>query len=191
MPTIISSRVTISRQRLQQKLERFGEVVGRVDSATEKLAMVSLGRLVNATPIRYTGNTRKGWVHRQTGSMSHILANPNKVMRFLEHGTKAHGPKNAKALFIPLNVRAFHAGPKGVMQANAQARASGQWLNYGARVRGDRMRRVRMPYQQGLDYLFVKRVKGIRAHHIARDEQRRVRRELKSIIKTELKSALR
>lgn len=186
----IQIAVSLGREGLFEKLTRFEGIVSRVSAVSENVAMESLVRLVNSTPIRYTGNTRKGWVHRKLGSMNHLLVNPNKVMGFLEYGTKAHGPVRARALFIPLNVQAFHAGPKGVMAANAQARANNQWRNYGNAVRGRANRRARLPFQIGVDFLFVKRVKGIRAHHIARDEQARVTRILVEEVKNQLRREL-
>ena len=76
--------------------------------ATE--AAKSFGRMVRATPKGYTGYTRQSWELQRTGRGEWWIHNDNKVMRFLEYGTRAHGPVRAKALYIPLNRRAAIGG---------------------------------------------------------------------------------
>jgi len=112
----------------------------------ERVAMNSLARMVRNTPKGYTGNTRQSWkVYRMGGEIT--LYNTSKVMRFLEKGTKAHGPKKAKALYIPLN----------------RSAAIGGW---------------RQGLVFGVDYVLAKRVKGIKARHIVRDEEAVAKAEL-------------
>ena len=76
--------------------------------ATE--AAKSFGRMVRATPKGFTGNTRQSWELQRTGRGEWWIHNDNKVMRFLEYGTRAHGPVRAKRLYIPLNRRAAIGG---------------------------------------------------------------------------------
>jgi hypothetical protein len=188
---IITQRIRVRRAGLSSFLEKFDSIVSKADRVTEKIANESLARLVLSTPIRYTGTVRAGWVKRKLGTMIYVLANPLKVMRWLEGGTRAHGPVTARALFLPLNQKATEAGPREVMEANARARAEGQWRNYGARAAGGTGRAVRLPYVQGVDFLWVKRVKGIKARHIARDEQKKAARALRSALVKLLKAELK
>ncbi len=103
-----------------------------------KVAWVVRNRLVQQTPKKWTGQTRRYWKVRKDGPSRFTVSNDSKVMRYLEDGTRAHGPVKAKALFIPLNRRTALAGVQGVM-AN------------------------RKRFQYGRDYIFAKRVRGIRA----------------------------
>ena len=172
---VVRFNISQNRTNLDAKLLSFSELVDRADLVVDRVAEESLARVVTATPSRYTGDTKKQWVHRILGSMVHLVTNPSKVMHWLDKGTKAHGPKTAKALFIPLNKRAWEAGPRGVMEANAKAVvASG-----GRRFRsGPRKGKVKKPFMQGEDFVWTKWVKGIKAMHIARAEQERVRSDL-------------
>lgn len=98
------------------------------------------GRLRRATPVGFTGATRKSWsVSRKQGG-GYEITNPRKAMLFLEVGTKAHGPVRAKFLFIPLTRRAalFGWSPALVI---------------------------------GRDYVLAKRVKGIKAMNIVKEER--------------------
>lgn len=187
---LVRISVDVSRSKLADKLASFSQLVDKADKVVDQVSSESLGRLVAATPVRYTGDTRKQWVKRVLGPMMQVLANPSKIMFWLERGTKAHGPVTAKALFIPLNRRAWEAGPKGVMEANAQASASGQWRNYGARAGGKKGRATKKPFEQGVDFVWAKRVRGIKAMHIARDEQKVVKRDLKQRMVALLKKEL-
>jgi len=76
----------------------------------EKVAAKSLRRIVRATPKGYTGLTRQSWEMIKTDDAEWWINNDYKVMRFLEYGTAAHGPKTKKALYIPLNRRAAIGG---------------------------------------------------------------------------------
>lgn len=172
--------VQFDRAGLADKLSRISQIVELADKEVEQVALESLSRVVERTPTRYTGAVRKAWVHRKLGLMQHLVTNPSKVMGWLERGTRAHGPVNAKALFIPLNRRAAEAGPRGVMEANARAVVGGQWRNYTARAAGKKGRAVKKPFVVGDDFVWAKRVKGIKPMHIARDEQRFVKKELKT-----------
>jgi hypothetical protein len=87
--------------RVKERLEKGGG--GK--RVVTKVAMWTLGELIKATPKRWTGQTRRGWQAIKTG-VGYQVTNNNKVMLFLEAGTRAHGPKKAKHLFIPLNRRA-------------------------------------------------------------------------------------
>lgn len=68
-------------------------------------------QLVKKTPMRWTGMVRRSWQVARTGN-SYIITNVNKVMVFLEGGTKAHGATGGKRLFIPLTKKAAFGGGK-------------------------------------------------------------------------------
>lgn len=80
----------------------------------EGIAWKSFARLVAKTPKGFTGLTRQKWSVIKVAGRGYIITNTSKVMRFLEEGTRAHGPKTAKALYIPLNraaaLRGWHPG---------------------------------------------------------------------------------
>lgn len=72
------------------------------DAVVEAVAWRTHAALVEATPTKYTGQTRASWLVKQNGRGFQVT-NPSKIMLFLEEGTKAHGPVKARALYIPLN----------------------------------------------------------------------------------------
>jgi hypothetical protein len=76
-------------------------------------------------------------------------------MLYLEHGTQAHGPKSAKRLFVPLTRRAAMAGPKVIMADLLMVKASRQQGQI-----------VRPRFRPGVDYVWAKWVRGIRAMRI-------------------------
>jgi len=71
-----------------------------------KVSMHAMRRLISETPKGYTGQTRKSWKierHGSEKSFGFSINNESRIMKFLEFGTKDHGPKTARFLFIPLN----------------------------------------------------------------------------------------
>lgn len=71
------------------------------DPIMERVAFETLGVLVEATPKKWTGLTRRGWVVEKIPKGYQVI-NRYKVMQYLEFGTRDHGPKNKKFLYIPL-----------------------------------------------------------------------------------------
>lgn len=65
----------------------------------------SVRLLRQGTPVRNTGKVRRGWRVVDKGN---YMAIENRVpaATYLEHGTNAHGPVSAPALFVPLGRRA-------------------------------------------------------------------------------------
>lgn len=135
-----------------------------------RVAMGSLRRLVLATPKGYTGQTRRRWQVKTIQGQGYLVSNSYKVMRWLEEGTRAHGPVRARALWIPLNRRAAMRGPK---RGNDPAGGAGE---------GE------APLQRGVDFRFALRVRGIRAMRIAERERGRlppiIRREMVQWLRT-------
>jgi len=148
-------------------------------------AQIWKGRIVRRTPKRWTGQTRRSWVVRNTSGTEVELANTSKVMRYLEYGTRAHGPKRAKMLFVPLTRKAFLAGPRGVIAANKAASAA------AASSGGKKGRKRKPPFVVGKDFVFTKRVRGIRAMNIVRDAIPFARATLKALMTRHLVEKLR
>ena len=82
------------------------------DPVVQKVAWKTHRALVMKTPKGFTGQTRRDWhVYKRTNAGGgYLVTNQSKVMFFLERGTKAHGPKTKKMLFIPLNRKAAIGG---------------------------------------------------------------------------------
>jgi hypothetical protein len=135
------------------------------DRVVRKAAWVIHGRLVRQTPKRWTGHTRRSWTVFRRGNSHYAVTNKSKVMRFLEMGTKAHGPVTAKRLFIPLNRRAALAGPKGVF-------ASGGKLKFGR------------------DFVWAKRVRGIKARWIVRNYRPFAEGVVKAMMKLHIRNII-
>ena len=148
-----------------------------------KAAEIWKGRLIRRTPKRWTGQTRRSWVVNKLGDTTWEVTNTSKTMSYLESGTKAHGPKTAKALFIPLTKRAFLAGPKGVMMANKAASA--------AAASSGKKGKKKPPFVVGKDFVFAKRVRGIRAMNIVRDARVAARNTLRLLMTQHLVDKLR
>jgi hypothetical protein len=84
-------------QRLQRALapEERDRVVDRV-------ALQGHRMVVEATPKKWFGQVRRAWQIQKPQTGIRVLVNDNKIMFWLEEGTKAHGPVKARALYIPL-----------------------------------------------------------------------------------------
>ena len=95
-------------QKSLRKLKKGIEGPGG-QNVIRRVAYWTLVRLVKRTPKRYTGQVRRSW-HLERVGRSYLVTNLNKVMTFLEGGTKAHGPKTAKFLYVPLNKKAAFGG---------------------------------------------------------------------------------
>lgn len=191
----IAIDVSGSGTQLKRRLQRIEKAITSSDRVVERVAFQSLARVKSETPRKYGlgegGHTRDQWEHTKLANLVHVVRNPSKIMRFLEFGTKSHGPKTAKALFIPLRRRAAEEGPKAVMEANARARAQNVWRDYGNRVMGKRGRKPNLPFKPGRDFIFTKWVKGIKAMRIASKEQKRAGKRLREGLVTHLTNALR
>lgn len=109
-----------------------------VDDVVEEAGLQALAEIIARTPKKWFGQVRRGWQIERPRAGKRIVANENKIMGWLEDGTKAHGPVRADRLFIPLTRKAA--------------------LAYAAR------RRTGLVY--GVDYVLVKWVRGIRARKI-------------------------
>jgi len=136
--------VSLENGPMRAKLEKLADAVraGAFDQPVEIAAWKAEAALVELTPKKWTGMTRKSWSVKKVTAGSRLIFNSSKVMLFLEGGTgQSTGgyiyPRNARLLYIPLNVRASYGWQKG--------------------------------FVFGKDYVLAKRVKGIQARNIVRD----------------------
>jgi hypothetical protein len=81
-----------------------------VDTEVMKEAHRTHKDLTEATPVGYTGKTRRGWKVKRFESGNWIIRNDTKVIQYLEHGTKAHGAKTQKRLYLPLKAGPWRTG---------------------------------------------------------------------------------
>lgn len=104
-------RITANTQAATAAVMRIKAALqgGGAARVLDSVAYKTLGQLVQSTPKRWTGQVRKGWQIGKDGGAFYVT-NVNKVMLFLEKGTKSHGPVSARALFIPLNRKAMLGG---------------------------------------------------------------------------------
>jgi len=105
----IIAKTLAAKNKLNKLEQGLSEKV--TDPIMEKVAYRTYARLVSKTPKGFTGQTRKNWGVFKRPEGGYLVTNrPGKVMLFLEKGTKDHGPKAAKALYIPLNRKAAMSG---------------------------------------------------------------------------------
>lgn len=104
-------RVSHNIGRLNSKLSaKIRNLDKEVDVEIGREAFRTHAELTADTPRRYTGNTRKGWKVRTMGRGWRRVENKEKVMFWLEEGTRRRVPKSSKNLFIPLRASAWRAG---------------------------------------------------------------------------------
>ena len=130
----------------------------RIDPVVERVAVETFSNLVRNTPQKWFGQVRKAWQLTKPRVGERNVINKNKVMRFLEFGTKAHGPVQKKFLYIPLTRQA----------------ASG-WS---------------ASLKRGVDYILVKRVRGIEPRGIVAAERAATGVRLLAAAKAHIKAAI-
>ena len=92
-----------------QRLTRMSKAVKyESDKVASKTLSETRRNIKAATPVGFTGETRRAWVVQRREMGSYRTFNKQNAAWFLEHGTNAHGPVNKPRLFIPLNKRAFY-----------------------------------------------------------------------------------
>jgi hypothetical protein len=138
-------RISVDDAQAIEKLRRIksGLTLSGVDKTVRKVAYVTHRRLIQQTPKKWTGMTRRSWRVYRRGAARYSVTNRSKVMVYLERGTRAHGPKRAKMLFIPRTRKAALAGAGKVLDG----------VKNGSFV-------------PGRDFVLAKRVRGIKAMRI-------------------------
>lgn len=90
--------------------KKFNDFIRRVESTINPVQIdrvlagtAQKGRkeLIEATP-KDKGETARSWQVVRKGFQEHGIITTNKVVGFLDEGTKAHGPRVKKYLYIPL-----------------------------------------------------------------------------------------
>jgi len=173
------------------RIEMTGDFGGRMIAAVKRrsqpealdpkmatLAGKHFGLLKRATPKKWTGDTRNQWQLQRNGPADYSITSDSRVMKYLEFGTQDHGPTHAKALFIPLTKKAwlaytsnlfFSKGNKGTFKVHA----------YGGYRKGKALKMRVIVLEYGVDYVLAKRVRGIPARHIVRDQRAKVSKDLR------------
>lgn len=196
-------RVNVKTEQARRAVEALarGLTPKAIDGLVGDVALESLGRLKRATPKGFTGQTRNAWQIAKPRDGVRVLFNPTQTMRWIEFGTKAHGPVVAKALFIPLTKKAFLAYGRGtkiqtasylnrspIFQTVVGKTKSRDIILPGTLRKGSRTG-VKLKY--GVDYVLAKFVKGIRAMFIAREEQKVANVRLLSAAKAYIRQLLK
>ena len=83
-------------KRIESKL-----TPGEIQRKMLALSYRGLRMAVEAMPKR-TGALKRSWTVREVRPGEHLIYSMSKVALFLEEGTRAHGPRRAKHLYIPL-----------------------------------------------------------------------------------------
>lgn len=167
---------SVKTREVQRKVDKLAKDLSasKVDQVVRRVAYVTHRRLVLRTPKKWTGNTRKSWrVYKKTNSR-YVVTNRSKVMNFLEMGTKAHGPVTAKRLFIPKTRKAALAGARVVIGSVIQAKKDGQ----------------APPFKVGVDYILVRKVKGIKARKIVAKHRPFAKTTLLAAMKLHIRKSL-
>lgn len=107
--------ITSNAGRVRARLHGFQRSLGAkaLDATLKDTMETSLSMARRLTPVGWTGETRQAWRlirHRTSTGGGWSIANDSRTFRFLDKGTKDHGPKTARALFIPLSRSAALGG---------------------------------------------------------------------------------
>lgn len=86
-----------------------------IDPVIERVALWAWAELRKRTPKGKLagGKTRQAWTLTTPKKGARLLENKSKVMLFLEEGTRAHGPKVKKFLYIPLTLLGLEGSQEG------------------------------------------------------------------------------
>ena len=184
--------LSLDIDRKIDRLKRLRETVSAesLDPVIEREANVTLARLIQATPVRWSiSGARQSWRIERIGPSNYRVFIDNRVMYWLENGTgKDTGgyiyPRVKKALFIPLTKKAALANRNGFTSAKVRrlvARDAKTRKGIYRDLRGIRLPkapRSASTLVYGLDYVLAKRVRGIQPMKIAAKESVLVRQRL-------------
>lgn len=184
----------------------------QTDAVVDRAAWMVQAKLIGATPRRWFGQVRRGWIVAKPREGARVVINQNKIMLFLEEGTRAHGPREIygplrpgqprrkKALFIPLTRRAANA-TQGTFGVGTVSQFSLKGQTYWEEVRAifQRTETVRKGVKKvgsraliyGSDYVLAKRVRGIPAMHIVARMRPIAQALLKRLMKAHIAKAIR
>lgn len=177
-------RYTVKTAAARRRLELLQAALTpeRIDPIVDKVAFQTQAALIRATPKKWFGQVRRGWIVVKPAEGQRVVVNVNPIMTFLEEGTKAHGPVNADALFIPLTRRAVNATAGffavGLVPATTVSKTFVGPVPHvpgiqqkTTTIRKGKARVGVRNFIYGIDYVLAKRVKGIAAMHIAANQR--------------------
>lgn len=152
--------ITVDTGGAEAKIARLqaGLTPEAIDPIVDEVAFKTLAQVVAATPKHWFGQVRAAWqVMPKTVAGARFIRNDNKIMHFLEYGTRDHGPVTAKMLWIPLRREAALAprlpGSR-IRQPTSPRRNRGGWST------------TKLVW--GVDFILKKWVRGIAARGIVR-----------------------
>lgn len=189
---------------------KAGLTPAKVDYVVEEAARRTQAGLVEATPKKWFGQARAGWV-QPASVMAPALGvrivrwneppgMTSPLMLWLEEGTKDHGPINAKALFIPLTRRAVNATQGIFGVGSVSTFREGKETYWETRkaifqrtqhVRGGKTKFGSRALVYGVDYILAKRVKGISARRIVASFRPKSQAILKGLMVTHVRNLLK
>lgn len=116
--------ITAHTEQARAKLLSIQEALKNMDAVIEEIALIAMTDLIVTTKraigVRPDGkrwNIEKPedkWIMIKAGVAKRLLSNESKVMKFLDEGTKDHGPVRARMLYIPLTRKAALGYRKGL-----------------------------------------------------------------------------
>lgn len=205
-------RATVNTKDAKAKLEALKKAltIEAMDAVVEQAAFETQARLIRSTPKRWFGQVRRAWVIAKPAPGVRQVINISPVMKFLEDGTKPHGPKTEfgpllpgqprkkKALYIPLTRRAVAANEGATFGKVDQYKVKGEtyWESKAAlfqkteTVRKGKRKVATRALIFGQDYVLAKRVKGITAMHIAAKQRPIARSRIKFLMREFVRKAI-
>jgi hypothetical protein len=95
-------RATAHSEAAKAKLAGVSAGLSRqaIQVLTQRVAGQVFAEIVAATPVRWFGQVRAAWrfIPTPTGA---IIRNDSRIFKFLDQGTRDHGPVRARFLYIP------------------------------------------------------------------------------------------
>ncbi len=197
-------KIPISEQTAKYELKliamRRALQSGAVDRIVLDVATRTQKALAASTGLKtsITGKSvRNGWQvskfpSTDKSAVGYFIHNRNDdVVRYLEYGTQAHGPRVKKALFIPLTSRAVNATqgspvytrrtftqrtftPTGPLRGSKN-QIRGLKISVPVIIRPQvsaRGKKSNTVLKYGVDYVLAKRVRGITARHFVANQDK-------------------
>lgn len=203
---MIAIKLSTVSKRAEAALNRLGDLLSpaKIDPVVHDVAIVTEGRLRRKTPKGFTGELRAAWQTVKPRDAVRTVLNPRRAMRYLEFGTRAHGPKDIygplrgqslgvkqnrrlKALYVPLTRKGYLAN----RDFFAPTVRNGV---IGTETRGIRTKRGKITnrfLKYGVDYVLPRRVRGIKAMKIAERERPLAAMRMKIAARDYIRSAVR
>jgi hypothetical protein len=165
-------RATSSTKEAADLLGRIRVAVedGGFDQPVEIAAWRCRTELIERTPKKWTGLTRRAWQVEKIGTGTRLVTNKSKVMLFLEEGTGNAGTATSNGGYIYPKSKKFLFIPKTSTAALSGWRAGMKW---------------------GVDFVLARRVRGIQAMRIVARFRERSQEILREEMRTFLKRIIK